>query len=191
LEDETMTHTRRSGKKGSHGRLKGGQRPPEYAIWKMLFQRCENPRSGSYANYGGKGVRVCDRWRGDQGFETFLADVGPQPFPGAGLLRRDPAGDFEPGNVSWGKTRPRRLLTFEGRTQSVAEWAREWGVKAGTLRARLHMGWDEESDLKREAAAHWSPNNPRQAPIEEAVELLPDEAGQAPAVARGTRNWPT
>jgi hypothetical protein len=107
----------------------------------MLRQKCENPRSAQYKAYGAKGVAVCDSWKGENGFENFLKEVGSQPFAGAGLRRLDEAGHFEPGNVTWVNTRPCRVLTHAGRSMSITAWASELGVKPGTLRARLHAGW--------------------------------------------------
>ncbi len=130
-------------------------RRPEYAIWKQMLQRCSNPHSPAYQEFGGRGVRVCDRWRGAEGFDNFLADLGPQPFPGAGLRLIDPDGQFEPGNVEWADTRARRTLTHDGRTMSVAAWARELGVSPSTLRARLHDGWSAEAVLTRRVRRKW------------------------------------
>ena len=123
------------------GRPRGCKRRPEYAIWAMLKYRCLNRRSPDYKSYGGAGVRFHEGWRGPDGFKTFLADVGPQPFPGAGLRRRDPQGHFEPGNVEWGNPRTGRAVTHDGHTRSAADWARELGLKAGTVRSRLRKGW--------------------------------------------------
>jgi hypothetical protein len=125
-----------------------GKRRPEYAIWAMLKYRCLNPQSPEYRNYGGRGVRFSERWCGPDGFKTFLADVGPQPFPGAGLRRLDPQGHFEPCNVTW-EDRRRRLLTYKGRSMSVAEWARDLNLRVGTLRARLRKGWPLARALTR------------------------------------------
>ena len=135
-----------------HGHLQNGERPREYALWKMMIQRCCNPNSVEFKNYGARGVRVCDRWLAKDGFVNFLADVGRQPFAGAGLRRLNPEGDFESGNVEWGDTRIKHLLTHEGRTLSLADWALELDMKERTLRARLRKNWSTEEILTRPLA---------------------------------------
>jgi hypothetical protein len=127
-----MPRIKRTQGKGRHGLLKDGARPPEYAIWKTMIQRCSNPSCAEFKSYGALGIRVADRWREKDGFANFLADVGKQPFPGAGLRRLDPAGNFEPGNVDWGPTRG-TILTHEGRSMSVAAWADELEMKASAV----------------------------------------------------------
>lgn len=140
----------------SHGNLKN-RYPRERAILNMYIQRCQNRDNPEFKNYGDRGIRVCDRWLGSDGFLNFMADVGPQPFDGAGLRRLNQDGDFEPGNVEWGSTRG-NILTFEGKSMSVAAWARELGVKPNTLRARLRSGWAVEDVLTRDVAPrfYWS-----------------------------------
>ena len=113
-------------------------RRPEYALWKALKQRCTNPKAAGFARFGGRGVGLDPGWQGPGGFDRFLADVGPRPFPKAGLELLDPAGGCGPGNVRWADTRPCRPLTHNGRTMSIAAWAKELNVRPSTLRARLH-----------------------------------------------------
>jgi hypothetical protein len=124
---------------------------PEYAILATLIQKCQNPASRHHARYGGVGIRVCQRWRGRGGFARFLADVGPQPFPRAGLRRLDESGHFEPGNVRWDVTPGQRVLEHGGRSMTVNEWAGVLGTTAAVLHVRLHRGWAIDQVLTRKA----------------------------------------
>ena len=70
---------------------------PTYRSWRAMLTRCTNPYSVSYAQYGGRGVAVCDRWLK---FPTFLADMGIRP-PGTSLDRIDNSRGYEPANCRW------------------------------------------------------------------------------------------
>ena len=72
---------------------------PEYTCWNNLKQRCLNPQHAAYPNYGGRGITVCDAWRGS--FRQFLADMGPRPSPAHSLDRIDNDRGYEPGNCRW------------------------------------------------------------------------------------------
>ena len=147
--------------------------PHEYAIWTGMKQRCANPRCRGYRYYGGRGITVCPRWSGPDGFEHFLADVGRQPFPRAGLDRRDNDGHYEPGNVAWAgpreqarNMRSNTVLKHRGRRKILVEWAEQVGMKAGTLGARLTRGWSVHQALTRPIAprkpfALWAPRRGR------------------------------
>lgn len=63
-----------------------------------MRQRCQNPNADKFKHYGGRGIRVCDRW---QSFENFFADMGHPPTPKHELDRMDNEGHYEPGNVRW------------------------------------------------------------------------------------------
>jgi hypothetical protein len=73
--------------------------PREYGIWQGMLERCRNPRVKSWASYGGRGIKVCTRWK--RSFKAFLDDVGPRPSPRHTLDRRDNDANYEPGNVRW------------------------------------------------------------------------------------------
>lgn len=129
--------------KTSHGMA----RSPVYAVWGSMVSRCTNPNTPQWDDYGGRGIRVCDRWLK---FENFLADMGECPS-GMSIDRIDVNGNYEPGNCRWAtpkeQSRNRRntvFLTVNGRTQPLAEWAEEIGCGYDRLLRRKMGGWSDE-----------------------------------------------
>lgn len=124
-----------------------------YGSWSSMRQRCTNPKRRDFARYGAVGISVCDRW---SSFKAFLADVGPKPTPLHQLDRYpNPAGNYEPGNVRWAtpteqarnRRYPARLITFDGKTLCVKDWAALTGLSTFTIRYRLNRGWSTERAL--------------------------------------------
>jgi hypothetical protein len=76
----------------------GWSHTPTYKSWTSMHERCRDPRNASFRYYGGRGITVCERW---QDFENFLADMGERPSLDHSIDRRDPAGNYEPGNCRW------------------------------------------------------------------------------------------
>lgn len=125
-----------------------------------MKSRCQNPNMANYADYGGRGIRVCNRW--SRSFAHFLEDMGPKPkSANTGKLREfsiervDNEKGYGPGNCRWStfteQARNRRsnnLLTHDGRTQTLTEWALEVGMSKVTLRWRVRRGWLAEDALK-------------------------------------------
>lgn len=89
--------------------MKNGKRPSEYGSWQGIVSRCTSKKDKAFGHYGGRGIKVCDRWRyGDDkksGFECFLEDVGPKPPGKYSIDRMDVNGDYRPGNVRWATQR--------------------------------------------------------------------------------------
>jgi hypothetical protein len=81
------------------------RRTPTYNSWRAMVERCTYPPHPFYADYGGRGIRVCDRWR--HSFAVFLADMGARPV-GHTLDRLDVDGDYEPGNCRWSTVKQQR-----------------------------------------------------------------------------------
>jgi hypothetical protein len=112
-----------------------------------MIQRCRNPNNLKYADYGGRGISVCARWRS---FENFLADMGERP-EGAELDRIDVNGDYEPSNCRWAtraeQNRNRRdtnWVRYGGELVCATELAARLGVATSTLRQRVRYNWPEE-----------------------------------------------
>lgn len=99
----------------------GWSRTPTYKTWSSMLGRCRDPQNASYARYGAKGVKVCERWLT---FENFLADMGERPSLDHQIDRRDPAGDYTPENCRW-LTRAENNARREDPGGWVARRARE------------------------------------------------------------------
>lgn len=76
---------------------------PEYRAWIAMNSRCSNPNSKDWIRYGGRGIKVCNRWKGEHGFENFLVDVGskPKPYKAYSIDREDNDGNYEATNCRW------------------------------------------------------------------------------------------
>jgi hypothetical protein len=109
-------------------------------IWREMIRRCTDEKRPGFKNYGGRGIKVCDRW---MDFEHFLSDMG---FPPDGMMieRKDNDGHYSPFNCVWAsrlaQNRNRRnvqIFTYNGESLCIAEWAERFGMKKGCLHRRL------------------------------------------------------
>jgi hypothetical protein len=124
-----------------------------------MIGRCYNPNDNGFANYGARGIEVCDRWRFGEGsktgFECFLEDMGRRPSLKHSIDRTNNDGNYEPTNCRWASSkqqnRNRRdnfLVLVDGRHVTLTEAAEQCGLKVYTLRRRLVVsGWPLERAL--------------------------------------------
>jgi len=106
----------------------------EYQVWRDMKGRCSLRSNKKYHLYGGRGIRVCDRWQ--DSFENFLADMGHRPSSKHSIDRfPDMNGNYEPSNCRWAtrkqqsrNKRNTRLITHDGKTLCLADWAAIVGI---------------------------------------------------------------
>lgn len=125
---------------------------PIYFTWAGMIQRCENPKSGAYNRYGGRGIKICPEWRAS--FETFMRDMGPCPGEGWTVGRIDNDGDYCPTNCQWEtkeqQARNRsntKFLTIDGEIKPLAEWAEIYGIRRRLVAERIRQGWTDFAAL--------------------------------------------
>ncbi len=128
-----------------------GRRAPEYQVWGNMKRRCSDPKAAQYAYYGGRGIKVCERW---QSFENFFADMGPRPSPRHQIDRTDNDGNYEPGNCRWvtckenqNNRHTTRWLQLGEERMTTTDWSARTGIKADTILVRLARGWTVEKAL--------------------------------------------
>lgn len=135
----------------SHGHTRGGKQTSEYMIWSAMICRCVNVNHKNFADYGGRGITVCARWRNS--FEAFFEDMGGRPA-GTSIDRIDNAKGYYKENCRWAtkiqqvrNKRTNRLLTLNGVTHCSAEWSELLGFRENTIALRIRLGWSDERIL--------------------------------------------
>lgn len=118
---------------------------PEYYVWQQMKYRCTNEKNAAYADYGGRGIRVCDRWM--ESFEAFIEDMGNRPTKTSTIERRDVNGNYCPENCCWiekkEQNKNKRNTAFvevEGEKVRLQEVADEHGISNGALTYRVEQG---------------------------------------------------
>lgn len=137
----------------THGATAGHKKSPEYKAWSAMHERCQNPRNKRYGDYGGRGIKVCERWKS---FENFLADMGERPSVRHSLDREKNDLGYDAGNCRWALPHTQmtnrsvtRFVEIEGQSVPLATLAKQYDIPANTLRFRILKGWPLDEALSK------------------------------------------
>lgn len=131
----------------THGMSISGDVSIEYVSWANMKQRCLNSKNTKWSDYGGRGIKVCERWLV---FDNFLSDMGKCPT-GMTLDRTDNSKGYSPDNCRWATIRTQSrnkrnniILTFNNKSMTITDWAQEIGISVKTLMGRRKLGWSDD-----------------------------------------------
>lgn len=137
----------------------GASRSPQKRAWRRwagMMSRCYRKTDTAYSRYGGRGITVCERWHD---VWNFIADMGDPP-ESLTLERINNDGPYSPENCRWASysdqnsnRRSTRKVIRDGRSQSIAQWAREAGLSKSVVYARLERGWPLDLALTKPLSA--------------------------------------
>lgn len=138
----------------------------ENSIWVDMRRRCQDEKRDDYKYYGGKGIKVCERWA--KSFENFYSDMGPRPSNKHSIERKDSMADYGPSNCFWAihkvqmrNTSRSRYITHNGTTKLLADWAAEIGILPRTLHSRIfRQKWAIERALGQSIAVSKNDKQP-------------------------------
>lgn len=136
----------------THNEASRYKKTKEYRIWTGMKVRCYNKACRAYSLYGGRGIKVCDRW---MKYENFIEDMGRCPPGRMSLDRIDNDGNYEKSNCRWtdqttqaNNARTNRHIFYDGRRQTMSMWSREIGVRPQLIAQRIDRdGWSIERAL--------------------------------------------
>lgn len=142
---------------GKANRTHGMSNTRIFSIWNAMRGRCSNANNDDYVNYGGRGIKVCERW---DRFENFLHDMG-EPEDGMTIDRKDVNGHYEPTNCRWASyteqarnTRANRMISAFSQSMTLAQWSDETGLNSSTIANRIKRGWPIEKVLTTKPASN-------------------------------------
>lgn len=147
-----------------HGHTRRNEKYPlAYTSWTEMNKRCNCPTSKRYQSYGGRGIKICKRWRA---FATFYADMGERP-KGMSLERLNNNGHYTPKNCKWADAtqqannrRSSRKILFNGTEKTLAEWSRIVKLPSYLIQERIsRLKWSVEKSFTTPAARNGIKNN--------------------------------
>lgn len=123
--------------------------------YKMLY-RCNNPKCENYADYGGRGIKICDEWLGDNGFKNFYEWAFSNRYTEKLTLdRKDNDKGYSPDNCRWvdafvqeNNRRNNIFIEYKGERLTIGEWSRKTGINYNTLFHRYQKGWSPSKMLE-------------------------------------------
>lgn len=126
-------------------RKHGDCKSTEYRIWYKMIERCHNIADKQYSQWGGRGIKVCDKWKNS--YEAFLGDMGRRPTDKRGVDRIDNNGDYSPENCRWAtykeqanNRRNNVFIEHDGLRLTIAQWAEKLGIEVATVWYRHKTG---------------------------------------------------
>lgn len=129
----------------------GMSRTPEYKVWSAIKDRCLNKKNVRYKYYGGRGIRLCNRWKL---FKNFISDMGVRPSKLYSIDRINNNNWYSKDNCRWVTRRTQdlnksnnRILTHMGSSHTISEWSNITGISLPTISSRLSSGWSVEKTL--------------------------------------------
>lgn len=148
----SMEQKRAAGKSRQHAFSKSENRR-EKSTWDAMISRCYKPSDVGYANYGGRGITVCQLWR--ESFESFVTDMGKKP-PGMTLDRINNDVGYSKENCKWAtmkeqgnNRRTNRRITVDGETRTVSQWADYLGINCHVIHTRIYKGMSDHDAVAK------------------------------------------
>jgi len=168
---------------------------PEFIAWNSMNVRCKNPSHKFFHRYGGRGISICERWAA---FENFYSDMGPRPTKSHSLDRIDNNLGYSPENCRWVTQRTQKvnqertvMLTHNGKTQCVMDWAIETGISHATISQRIkNLKWSvcDALSTQPEKSCNWRGTSHKDAAkyVENGEEHTFEEWGKILGVKKST-----
>lgn len=134
---------------------------PEFQAWQHIKERCYNKENRMYKNYGGRGIKMCDRWIGDNGAYNFFIDLGKRPSSTHSIDRINVDGDYEPNNCRWATKHEQMrnrtnnvVIEYNNEKMILTDWAKRLKISRGCLISRLKDGWSIEEAFNTPTIKH-------------------------------------